>query len=86
MTEPDLLIEPLLEEQLYLVGPVGCGLRSNQPISLDDVADCKLILTPRPDGLRTLIEAEFARIGRRIKVAVETEYAPMADLIRGKVG
>ncbi|WP_312223081.1 LysR family transcriptional regulator [Rhizobium rhizoryzae] len=86
LTEPDLLIEPLLEEQLYLVGPVGCGLRSDRPISLDGVADRKLILTPRPDGLRTLIEAEFARIGRRVKVAVETEYAPMDDLIRRNVG
>lgn len=86
LTEPDLHTEPLLKERLYLVGPNDSGLRVDQPIPIHQVADCPLILTPRPDGLRTLIEGEFARIGRRAKVAVETEYAPMDDLIRRKVG
>jgi len=86
LTEPDLHTVPLLQEQLYLVGPVDSGLSPDRPVSLDAVADRPLILTPRPDGLRTLVEAEFARIGRRAKVAVETEYAPMDDLIRRKVG
>ncbi|MBB3428858.1 MULTISPECIES: LysR family transcriptional regulator [Rhizobium] len=86
LTEPDLHTEPLLQEQLYLVGPDGSGISPEQPITLEMVADRPLILTPRPDGLRTLIETEFARIGRRAKVAVETEYAPMDDLIRRKVG
>nr|WP_245367260.1 LysR family transcriptional regulator [Neorhizobium galegae] len=86
LTEPDLHTEPLLMEQLYLVGPLDSGLSVDQSISVDRVADCPLILTPRPDGLRTLIEGEFARIGRRAKIAVETEYAPMDDLIRRKVG
>lgn len=86
LTEPDLHTEPLLQEQLYFVGPVGSGLSPKQPIALNMVADKPLILTPRPDGLRTLIETEFARIGRRARVAVETEYAPMDDLIRRNVG
>ncbi len=86
LTEPDLHTEPMLQEQLYLVGPVDSGLSPGQPIGLDDVADKPLILTPRPDGLRTLLDTELARIGRRAKVAVETEYAPMDDLIRRRVG
>ena len=86
LTEPDLHTEPLLQEQLYLVGPNDSGLSENIPVQLEDVADKPLILTPRPDGLRTLIDSELARIGRRAKVAVETEYAPMDDLIRRKVG
>lgn len=86
LTEPDLHTEPLLQEQLYLVGPAGSGLSPDQPITLEMVADRPLILTPRPDGLRTLIDTEFARIGRRARVAVETEYAPMDDLIRRNVG
>lgn len=86
LTEPDLHTEPLLQEQLYLVGPAGSGLSPEKPITLEMVADRPLILTPRPDGLRTLIETEFARIGRRARVAVETEYAPMDDLIRRNVG
>lgn len=86
LTEPDLQTEPLLREQLYLVGPLESGLSPDNPVSLDAVADRPLILTPRPDGLRTLIETEFARIGRRVKSAVETEYAPMDDLIRRNVG
>jgi LysR family transcriptional regulator, nitrogen assimilation regulatory protein len=86
LTEPDLHTEPLLKEQLYLVGPTDSGLSVDQPITIDRVADCPLILTPRPDGLRTLIEGEFARIGRRARIAIETEYAPMDDLIRRKVG
>ncbi|CAN7640974.1 LysR family transcriptional regulator [Neorhizobium sp. LjRoot104] len=86
LTEPDLYTEPLLQEQLYLVGPAGSDLSPERPLTLDMVADRPLILTPRPDGLRTLIETEFARIGRRARVAVETEYAPMDDLIRRRVG
>lgn len=86
LTEPDLHTEPLLQEQLYLVGPPGSDLSPERPLTLDMVADRPLILTPRPDGLRTLIETEFARIGRRVRVAVETEYAPMDDLIRRRVG
>jgi LysR family nitrogen assimilation transcriptional regulator len=86
LTEPDLQTEPLLKEQLYLVGPSGSGLTRERPVGLGTVADHPLILTPRPDGLRTLIETEFARIGRRVKIAVETEYAPMDDLIRRNVG
>jgi len=82
LTEPDLHTEPLLREQLYLVGPADSGLSPDKPVALDDVAGCALIVTPRPDGLRAQIDTEFARIGRRIKVAVETEYAPMDDLIR----
>lgn len=86
LTEPDLHTEPLLREQLYLVGPADSGLSPNKPVALDDVADRALIVTPRPDGLRAQIDTEFARIGRRVKVAVETEYAPMDDLIRRRVG
>ncbi|WP_051903975.1 LysR family transcriptional regulator [Neorhizobium vignae] len=86
LTEPDLHTEPLLQEQLYLVGPADSRLSPDHPISLGEVADRPLILTPRPDGLRTLIDTEFARIGRRARVAVETEYAPMDDLIRRNVG
>lgn len=86
LTEPDLHTEPLLQEQLYLVGPADSGLSENTTVQLEDVADKPLILTPRPDGLRALIDSELARIGRRARVAVETEYAPMDDLIRRKVG
>ncbi|HWU63006.1 MAG TPA: LysR family transcriptional regulator [Ensifer sp.] len=86
LTEPDLQTEPLLREQLYLVGPAESGLSPDVAVTLEDVADKPLILTPRPDGLRTLIETEFARIGRRARIAVETEYAPMDDLIRRHVG
>lgn len=75
-----------LSLSLTLVGPADSNLSSRNAVSLDEVADKPLILTPRPDGLRTLIETEFASIGRRARVAVETEYAPMDDLIRRNVG
>ncbi len=86
LTEPDLHTEPLLREQLYLVGPTDSGLSPDRSVTLDDVADRALIVTPRPDGLRAQIDTELAKIGRRVRVAVETEYAPMDDLIRRKVG
>lgn len=86
LTEPDLHVEPLLREDLYLVAPPGRGVGQGRPVSLDQVADRPLILTPRPDGLRTLIETEYARIGRRVQIAVETEYAPMDELIGRGVG
>ncbi len=86
LTEPDLHIEPLLREKLFIVGTDAAGFREDTPLSVGQVADLPLILTPRPDGLRTLIDNEFARIGRRSKIAIETEYAPMDDLIRREVG
>lgn len=86
LSEPELDIEPLLKEQMFLVGPKDSGLSPDQAVTLESVANRPLILTPRPDGLRMLIDGELGRIGRRPKIAVETEYAPVADLIRLGVG
>ncbi|WP_143530407.1 hypothetical protein [Rhizobium sp. RU36D] len=58
MNDPDLHTEPLLREKLYLVGPIGSGISPEHPVDLDSVADKPLILTPRPDCLRTLIEMD----------------------------
>lgn len=86
LTEPGLHVEPLLREKLFIVGTESAEFQEDTPISLEQVAELPLILTPRPDGLRTVIDNEFARIGRYSKVAIETEYAPMDDLIRREVG
>ncbi|SOC82338.1 DNA-binding transcriptional regulator, LysR family [Ensifer adhaerens] len=86
VTEPDIRTEPLLREQLFIVGPPGAGYEVNKPVSLASIADRPLILTPRPDGLRALVENGFAGIGRRTNVAMETEHAPMDELIRRGVG
>lgn len=86
ITDPELQVEQLVREKLFLVGPETSKLRYDRAISVEEVADLPLILTPRPDGLRIIVDNEFARIGRRPTVAIETEYAPIDDLIRRGVG
>src|ERR1700760_1853326 len=51
-----LAIQMLLEERLYLVGPSEAGLRADVPVSLQGVADSRLILPTPPHGLRILFE------------------------------
>jgi LysR family nitrogen assimilation transcriptional regulator len=85
LAEPELTTEPLVNEQMRLIGPPGTSL-GDRPIALDRVAALPLILTPRPDSLRIVIENAFEAIGRVPRVSIESEYAPMDELIRRGLG
>jgi LysR family nitrogen assimilation transcriptional regulator len=67
-----LAVQMLLEERLYLVGPSQAGLRADIPISLQEVANHRLILPTPPHGLRVLFEHACAMAGIRFAVSAQT--------------
>jgi LysR family transcriptional regulator, nitrogen assimilation regulatory protein len=81
-----LAIQMLLEERLYLVGPSEAGLRADVPVSLQEVADSRLILPTPPHGLRILFEHACAAAGITFAVAAQTNaMSVQKDLvIRGQ--
>jgi len=69
---PGLLLAPLLEEQLYLVGSAQAGLRLHEARTLKELASLSLILPSAPHGLRSLIERAGVAAGVDIRAKVET--------------
>ncbi|HUC18527.1 MAG TPA: LysR substrate-binding domain-containing protein [Acetobacteraceae bacterium] len=71
---PTLLMEPLLEERLVLLGPAddpaGAGPGSARA---ERLADIPLILPARPHGLRMLIDRTLERIGVVANVQMELD-------------
>lgn len=69
---PTLLVKPLLQERLWIVGSVGAGLRADQPVPLADFDGEPLILPSAPHGLRSLVEHACSIAGIKLLIAVET--------------
>jgi LysR family nitrogen assimilation transcriptional regulator len=89
LPSPTVDLEPLWEDQLYLVGPRGTALRkaSAKPITLSQVADHPLIIPGRPHATRMRIENSLAGVGRKIRIAHEIESIPaVIDLVRQGLG
>jgi LysR family nitrogen assimilation transcriptional regulator len=86
LAEPELTTEPLVNEQMCLIGPPDTPLKRDRAVNLERIASLPLILTPRPDSLRIVVENAFEAIGRVPRVAIESEYAPMDELIRRGLG
>ncbi|MFM0160200.1 LysR family transcriptional regulator [Paraburkholderia sediminicola] len=69
---PALLVRPLLEEKLWIVGQPEAGFRADSPVSLQEVAARPMILPNAPHGIRSLVEQACATIGIDLIVAAET--------------
>lgn len=69
---PALQVKPLLEENLWVVGPSTAKLRPGKPVSLGQVAQRRLILPNAPHGLRALVEQAAALANVELQIAVET--------------
>jgi LysR family nitrogen assimilation transcriptional regulator len=79
--------EPLLSEQLYLLAPVGAGLRTDQPVPLQAVAEQTLILTSRPNSLRLIVENALAAAQLPMRIAIDgNSTAAMVDLVAQGIG
>lgn len=70
-----LLIHPLYEEDLFLVGAPGLVDRALGPIPLAEVARLPLMLEQRPHGARRIIEEAARSIGARLDVGLDVEPA-----------
>ncbi len=79
--------EPLLSEQLYLLAPASAGLRTDQPVSLEKVAEQTLILTSRPNSLRLIVENALTAAQLPLRIAIDgNSTAAMIDLVALGIG
>jgi LysR family tcuABC transcriptional regulator len=71
----ELTVEPLLEEELYVIVPKGSSLvRDTKPsLTLAETASLPLILPSPGYGLRRLIMAEFERAGLQYEAVAEMD-------------
>lgn len=80
--DPDLAVEPLLEEPLYLVTRYVSGAQP-RPMPLPAIADLPLVIPRRPNAFRVMVDDALARIGLSVRVAMEADGV---DAILGLVG
>jgi len=75
--------EPLLLENLFLIGPPGSGLSAERPIRFRELDDKRILLPSTRHGLRTIVEQCAVEAGISLRVAVEADsYATLKDLVR----
>jgi LysR family transcriptional regulator, nitrogen assimilation regulatory protein len=76
-------LQPLLDDQLFLIAPLESRAAAHADISLADLADYPLIIPSRPHAMRMSVENALASVDRKIRVAYEIESIPaVIDLVR----
>ncbi len=82
---PSLELQPLLDDQLYLIAPLPDKPqpRARRSITLAELAGHALIIPSRPHSIRMSVENALAGVGRKMRVAHEIECIPaVIDLVR----
>jgi LysR family transcriptional regulator, nitrogen assimilation regulatory protein len=82
---PTLDLQPLLDEQLFLIAPLPArgARKSRKSVSLAELADYPLNIPSRPHSMRMSVETALAGVDVKIKVAHEIECIPaIIDLVR----
>lgn len=69
----DLLIAPLVEEDLYLITAPQTAETLPERLSIEDLAGLRLIAPTRRHGLRTGIDDEAARRGLSLNIVLEVD-------------
>lgn len=86
MPSPAIETFPLLEEQLYLIGPAPARHRRDRfgkPLPLAELGQCKLIIPSRPHAVRMFVETQMANAGLKMNVAWEIDSVPaILDLVQ----
>jgi len=78
-------LQPLLDEQLFLIGPLPPrgSRKARKSITLAELADYPLNIPSRPHAMRMSVETALAGVDVKIKVAHEIECIPaIIDLVR----
>jgi LysR family nitrogen assimilation transcriptional regulator len=87
---PEIEIQPLLEEDLWLVQQRPPGLSEDPPpapMPLRELAEVPLIIPSRPNAIRMQVETELANIGCRPIVALEIDgVSAILDLVADGAG
>ena len=81
-------VTPLLEEKLYLIrSRRGLPAKAGASVSIAELADIPLILPTGPHGLRSTLDAAFARAGIRPVLAAEIDsLALLMDAVDAGLG
>ncbi len=82
---PAVDVQPLLEEQLFLIAPraPAASRKTRKSITVAQLADYRLIIPSRPHAMRMSVENALAAVDRKITVAHEIESIPaVIDLVR----
>lgn len=86
---PEIVLEPLTEDPLLLVGRPGDPdtAAAAGPLPLAELARVPLVIPSRPNALRMLVETELGAIGARPRIAVEVDsVAAILDLVADGAG
>ncbi|MGZ6963394.1 MAG: LysR family transcriptional regulator [Acidimicrobiia bacterium] len=70
---PGLASEQLLTQELVVVLPPSSPLAGRRRLTMADLAEVPLVMTPAGTSMRILIDAAFAEAGTSSMLAVETE-------------
>jgi LysR family nitrogen assimilation transcriptional regulator len=71
---PSVVTEPLVEDELCLIGPMVARNAPDTPVvSLEVMSSLPMILPSRPHGLRRLIDDEMTKAGFELRVDMELE-------------
>lgn len=83
-------VVPLLEERLFLIGLKNMPELQRFPaagLSIADLGDVPLVLPTESHGLRTIVVAAFARLGREPRVVLEVDgLAVLMDAVCAGLG
>jgi LysR family transcriptional regulator, nitrogen assimilation regulatory protein len=74
----DLVGEPMITEDLYVVSPPGAR---QGDISFEEIAELELVLPSRPHGLREAVESGARAAGVTIRLAAEIDSLPQLKLL-----
>jgi LysR family transcriptional regulator, nitrogen assimilation regulatory protein len=79
--------EPLLAQDLLLVGPAKERMTLDVPVAASRLAEVPLVLPGRPHGLRLALDAHAARKGITLQVPIEVDSASsIIGLVAAGVG
>ncbi|WP_378944344.1 LysR substrate-binding domain-containing protein [Mesorhizobium sp. ANAO-SY3R2] len=85
-SSPMLEINDLVEEKIYLVGR-ECDFEGTGPIPLEALATLPMIIAPRPNSVRVLLDSELARMGQKPNIVFELDpLETMFDLVADGLG
>jgi LysR family nitrogen assimilation transcriptional regulator len=82
---PTLDLQPLLDEQLFLIAPLPArgARKSPKSVTLAELGDYPLNIPSRPHAVRMSVETALAGVEVKINVAHEIESIPaIIDLVR----
>jgi len=73
VTDPDLVVEALFEEDHVLVVPDGDPLAGHESVALRDLADRPLLLEPQGTGFRDHLDLQAAAAGIELRPQAEVD-------------